>query len=131
MYRFIFKSTEWSTCWTEIYHVGHQGLNVHIQLFSINHQPPLFYIVCIICCVLYIQDVINSIGGLPVMFPLLEQVGTCSHDEEPVDLLSSISPSSQDSPDSLDWQILPTPSALGNNNNDRYLLCFNLSQTCI
>ena len=55
---------------------------------------------------------INSIGGVQVLFPLLEQLGLSNNEGGATDLLTPLTAESPHG--SIDeWEIIPKPSALG------------------
>ena len=67
----------------------------------------------------FIQDVINGIGGIQVLFPLLEQVNKGPLPDRDIlqqmDLVSSMSPP----PEQEDWVVVPSSSYSGTQN-----ICF-------
>jgi hypothetical protein len=65
-----------------------------------------------------LQDVINGIGGIQVLFPLLEQVNkgpVPDQDTHPlVDVAGDGNQTRDQSPDQDDWVVIPSSSYSGN-----------------
>lgn len=65
------------------------------------------------------QDVINCIGGIQVLFPLLEQVDKSSPSRQ--DSTDTISPDSSVSEETDDWVIVPSSSYAGNAFEEKFV----------